>query len=189
MSATPRRWRRPSRACAGSTTWSTAPGVILRGAEHDPAVFETVLDINLNGAMRICAAGSAAPGRERRAIVNIASMLAFFGGALVPGYAASKGGIAQLTKSLAIAYAADGIRVNAVAPGWIATPLTEALRDDPAPHGPILARTPLGALGHAGRRGRRRAVPLLAAGGFRHRRGPAGRRRLSRKLERATMWS
>ena len=57
-------------------------------------------------------------------------MLSFFGGGLVPGYSASKGGVAQLTKSLAIAYAADGIRVNAVAPGWIATPLTQALQDD-----------------------------------------------------------
>ena len=60
-------------------------------------------------------------------------MLSFFGGGLVPGYAASKGGIAQLTKSLAIAYAPDGIRVNAVAPGWIATPLTAALAGRPRP--------------------------------------------------------
>jgi NAD(P)-dependent dehydrogenase (short-subunit alcohol dehydrogenase family) len=70
-------------------------------------------------------------------------MLSFFGGGLVPGYSASKGGIAQLTKSLAIAYAADGIRVNAIAPGWIATPLTDALQKDPARSDPILARTPL----------------------------------------------
>jgi NAD(P)-dependent dehydrogenase (short-subunit alcohol dehydrogenase family) len=74
-------------------------------------------------------------------------MLSFFGGSLVPAYAASKGGVAQLTKSLALAYAADGIRVNAVAPGWIATPLTQALQDDPARAGPILSRTPLGRWG------------------------------------------
>jgi NAD(P)-dependent dehydrogenase (short-subunit alcohol dehydrogenase family) len=74
-------------------------------------------------------------------------MLAFFGGGLVPGYSASKGGVAQLTKSLAIAYAADKIRVNAIAPGWVATPLTQALQDDPARSAAILARTPLGRWG------------------------------------------
>jgi NAD(P)-dependent dehydrogenase (short-subunit alcohol dehydrogenase family) len=55
--------------------------------------------------------------------------------------------VLQLTKSLAIAYAEDGIRVNAVAPGWIATPLTQALQDDPARSGPILLRTPMGRWG------------------------------------------
>jgi NAD(P)-dependent dehydrogenase (short-subunit alcohol dehydrogenase family) len=61
----------------------------------------------------------------------------------VPAYSASKGGVAQLTKSLAIAYADAGIRVNAVAPGWIATPLTEALQKDPVRASRILERTPL----------------------------------------------
>jgi NAD(P)-dependent dehydrogenase (short-subunit alcohol dehydrogenase family) len=70
-------------------------------------------------------------------------MLSFFGGALVPGYSASKGGVAQLTKSLALAYASDGIRVNAIAPGWIATRMTEALQADAMRSDPILARTPL----------------------------------------------
>ena len=65
----------------------------------------------------------------------------------MPGYAASKGGIAQLTKSLAIAYASDDIRVNAVAPGWIATPLTQGLRDDPERSRTILERTPMGRWG------------------------------------------
>jgi NAD(P)-dependent dehydrogenase (short-subunit alcohol dehydrogenase family) len=76
--------------------------------------------------------------------VNTASMLSFFGGGLVPGYSASKGGVAQLTKSLAIAYASEGIRVNAIAPGWVDTSLTKPLRDDPARNAAILARTPLG---------------------------------------------
>ncbi|WP_413992677.1 SDR family NAD(P)-dependent oxidoreductase [Labrys okinawensis] len=125
-----------------------AAGVIRRGAEHDPAVFEDVVDINLNGTMRLCAACRpllAASGAG--SVVNLASMLSFFGGGLVPAYSASKGGIAQLTKSLAIAWAGEGIRVNAIAPGWIETPLTRALVEDPARSGPILARTPLGRWG------------------------------------------
>ncbi len=122
-------------------------GVIRRGAEHDPAAFADVVDINLNGTMRVCAAARRGLKARGGCIVNTASMLSFFGGGLVPGYSASKGGVAQLTKSLAIAYAADGIRVNAVAPGWIATPLTQALQDDPARSQPILARTPMGRWG------------------------------------------
>jgi NAD(P)-dependent dehydrogenase (short-subunit alcohol dehydrogenase family) len=119
-------------------------GTIRRGgAELDPAVFADVLDINLTGTMRVCAAARALLAARRGCIVNTASMLSFFGGGLVPGYSASKGGVAQLTKSLAIAYAADGIRVNAVAPGWIATPLTQPLQDDTARSQAILARTPL----------------------------------------------
>ncbi len=118
-------------------------GTIRRAAEHDPAVFAEVLDINLTGTMRVCAAARAGLKARGGCIVNTASMLSFFGGGLVPGYSASKGGVAQLTKSLAIAYAVDGIRVNAVAPGWIATPLTQALQDDPGRAAPILARTPL----------------------------------------------
>ena len=118
-------------------------GVIRRGDEHDPDVFAQVLDINLTGSMRTCAAARPLLAKTRGCIINTASMLTFFGGGLVPGYSASKGGIGQLTKSLAIAYAVDGIRVNAVAPGWIATPLTESLQNDPARSDPILARTPL----------------------------------------------
>jgi NAD(P)-dependent dehydrogenase (short-subunit alcohol dehydrogenase family) len=122
-------------------------GTIRRGAEHDPEVFAEVLDINLNGTMRVCAAARSKLAQRRGCIVNTASMLSFFGGGLVPGYSASKGGVAQLTKSLAIAYAADSIRVNAVAPGWIATPLTQPLQDDAARAAPILARTPMGRWG------------------------------------------
>ena len=122
-------------------------GVIRRGAELDPAVFAEVVDINLNGAMRVAAAARPALRESKGCIVNTASMLSFFGGGLVPGYSASKGGVAQLTKSLAIAYAADGIRVNAVAPGWIATPLTQTLQDDAARSAQILGRTPLGRWG------------------------------------------
>lgn len=122
-------------------------GVIRRGDELDPSVFESVVDINLNGTMRVCATARPLLAQSKGAIVNLASMLSFFGGGLVPGYAASKGGIAQLTKSLAIAYAGDGIRVNAIAPGWITTPLTSALQGNPERSEAILGRTPLGRWG------------------------------------------
>jgi NAD(P)-dependent dehydrogenase (short-subunit alcohol dehydrogenase family) len=122
-------------------------GTIRRGDEHDPAVFADVLDVNLTGTMRLCAAARALLAKTRGCIVNTASMLSFFGGSLVPGYSASKGGVAQLTKSLASAYAADGIRVNAVAPGWIATAFTKPLQDNLARAEAILARTPLGRWG------------------------------------------
>jgi NAD(P)-dependent dehydrogenase (short-subunit alcohol dehydrogenase family) len=122
-------------------------GIIRRGDEHDPKVFAEVLDVNLNGTMRLCAAARPLLARTQGCIVNTASVLSYLGGALVPGYSASKGGVAQLTKSLAIAYAADRIRVNAIAPGWIATPLTQPVQDDAARSEAIVARTPLGRWG------------------------------------------
>lgn len=118
-------------------------GIIRRGEELASEVFQRVIDINLTGTMRICEAAAPVLEKTGGSIINIASMLSYFGGGLVPGYSASKGGVAQLTKSLAIAWAPRGIRVNAIAPGWIATPLTRALQDDPARSGPILARTPM----------------------------------------------
>ena len=122
-------------------------GMIRRNAEHEPEVFADVIDINLNGSMRVSTVAREKLKQRKGCIINTASMLSFFGGGLVPGYSASKGGIAQLTKSLAIAYAPDGIRVNAVAPGWIATQLTQALQEDHKRSEAILSRTPLGRWG------------------------------------------
>lgn len=119
-------------------------GIIMRGAEYEIETFKKVVDVNLTGTMRMCVAAKPLLAKSgNAAIVNTASMLSFFGAPLAPAYAASKGGIAQLTKSLAIAWAADGIRVNAIAPGWISTELTRGLTSDEARSAAILARTPM----------------------------------------------
>lgn len=117
-------------------------GILRRDEEYDLAVFEQVIAVNLTGTMRMCVACQPLLKQSAGAIVNTASMLAFFGGPRVPAYSASKGGVVQLTKALAAHWAADQIRVNAVAPGWIATEMTQGLRDDPARESAILARTP-----------------------------------------------
>ena len=122
-------------------------GIIRRDDEFGMEVFEQVLDVNLTGTMRMCVACRPLLAASRGAIVNIASMLTFFGGPRVPAYSASKGGVAQLTRSLAVAWAQDGIRVNAVAPGWIRTPMTQALQEDSGRTAALLARTPMGRWG------------------------------------------
>ncbi len=118
-------------------------GIIRRQEEYDLAVFERVLAVNLTGTMAACTAARPLLARQGGAIVNTASMFTFFGGPLVPAYTASKGGVGQLTKALAVAWAPEGIRVNAVAPGWIETPLTAPVRDDPARSAAIVNRTPM----------------------------------------------
>jgi NAD(P)-dependent dehydrogenase (short-subunit alcohol dehydrogenase family) len=120
-------------------------GMILRGgAEYEIASFQKVMDVNLTGTMRMCIAAREKLGASGHGvIINTASMLSYFGGPLTPAYAASKGAIVQLTKSLAVACADEGIRVNAIAPGWIETDLTRGAREDAARSQAILARTPM----------------------------------------------
>jgi NAD(P)-dependent dehydrogenase (short-subunit alcohol dehydrogenase family) len=121
-----------------------AAGMILRdGLEFGLEGFQRVVDVNLTGTMRLCVACRPLLGERGGSILNVASMLTYFGSGFAPAYSASKGGVAQLTKSLAIAWASQGIRVNAIAPGWIQTALTRPLFEDPARSEAILARTPL----------------------------------------------
>ena len=125
-------------------------GMLLRdGKEFTIDGFQKVIDVNLTGTMRMCVAAKPLLEKQGGAIVNIASVWSFFGGGLVPAYTASKGGVAQLTKALAVAWAPT-IRVNAIAPGWIETALTKGAQDDAARSQAIIDRTPFGRWGQPG---------------------------------------
>jgi NAD(P)-dependent dehydrogenase (short-subunit alcohol dehydrogenase family) len=124
-----------------------AAGVIHRNDEYRPEVFARVLEVNLTGTMRACVSARPLLRRAGGCVVNVASMLSFRGGPAVPGYSASKGGVLQLTKALAVAWAPEGIRVNAVAPGWIRTGLTAELHQDPEAARRIVERIPMGRWG------------------------------------------
>jgi NAD(P)-dependent dehydrogenase (short-subunit alcohol dehydrogenase family) len=123
-------------------------GIIMRGgAEFSIAAFEKTIAVNLSGTARCCLAARDRLAAAGGAILNMASMYTFFGAPHAPAYAASKGGVAQLTKSLAVAWAAEGIRVNALAPGWISTELTRPAVEDEARSSVITGRTPMGRWG------------------------------------------
>lgn len=128
-------------------------GIIRRGDSVDfsEADWDDVMDVNLKALFFTCQAfGKAAIARSTGGkIVNIASMLSFQGGIRVASYTASKHGVAGLTKLLANEWAARGINVNAIAPGYIATNNTAALRADPARNAAILDRIPAGRWGDA----------------------------------------
>ncbi|TXI10891.1 MAG: SDR family oxidoreductase [Rhizobium sp.] len=121
-------------------------GVSRDRGEWAKATFDEVMAINLTSVMDCCRLARPSM-RTGSAIVNIASMYSTFGAADRPAYAASKGAIVQLTKSLAQEYAQADIRVNAVAPGWIVTPLSRALFADEPTSTPILRRIPVGRWG------------------------------------------
>ena len=125
-------------------------GTILRAAaeEYSLADWETVIQVNLTSVFQLSqfAARDMIP-RGAGKILNIASLLSFQGGIRVPAYAASKGGVAQLTKALANEWASKGIQVNAIAPGYFATTNTEALQADETRNRQILERIPAGRWG------------------------------------------
>jgi 2-deoxy-D-gluconate 3-dehydrogenase len=126
-------------------------GIIRRraAAQHSDDDWDAVIEVNLSNAFRLCRAmgkhliETGRPGK----IINVASLLSFQGGITVPGYAAAKGGIVQLTKALANEWAAQGINVNAIAPGYMQTDNTKALREDPQRNKQITERIPAGRWG------------------------------------------
>lgn len=124
--------------------------ITARGEEMEPAFFQHVVDVNLHGSFRTALAFRPHLAASRGSLLNIASMYATFGSPQNPAYGASKAAVAQLTKSLAIAWAGDGIRVNAIAPGFIVTQQSARSRQNPDHVARVTARTPLGRWGEPG---------------------------------------
>ncbi|MBI2190514.1 MAG: SDR family NAD(P)-dependent oxidoreductase [Planctomycetes bacterium] len=126
-------------------------GMILRkpAAEHPDEYWDKVVEVNLNAQFILSReVGKAMVARGSGKIIFIASVLTFQGGITVPGYAASKGGIGQLTMALSNEWAGRGVNVNAIAPGYITTDNTAALQADPSRNAAILARIPASRWGH-----------------------------------------
>jgi 2-dehydro-3-deoxy-D-gluconate 5-dehydrogenase len=126
-------------------------GIIRRhaAAQHTDEEWDSVIEVNLSNTFRMCrAVGRHLLDRQQPGkIINIASLLSFQGGISVPGYAAAKGGLMQLTKALANEWASQGINVNAIAPGYMQTDNTRALREDPQRNRQITERIPAGRWG------------------------------------------
>lgn len=119
-------------------------GMLARWEEYKPDVFSRVVDVHLTGNMRLANAFRGHLKATRGCLINVGSMYSFFGAPQVPAYAAAKAGVVSLTKSLAIAFADDGIRVNAIAPGWIKTEISRGGRENPEFNNKVVARIPNG---------------------------------------------
>jgi len=125
-------------------------GMIHRSSpeDQDMDAWQRLLQVNLTSVFRLCQlAGRAMLERRTGKIVNIASMMSFQGGIRVPAYTASKGAVAQLTKALANEWASRNVQVNAIAPGYFRTEVTQPLQDDETRYREILARIPAGRWG------------------------------------------
>jgi NAD(P)-dependent dehydrogenase (short-subunit alcohol dehydrogenase family) len=118
-------------------------GIALPNQEQAMDAFERVIDVNLSGTMRCCLAAKRGFPAGTGVVVNLASVFSFVGGGHLPAYCASKGGVAQLTRALAAAWAEDGVRVNAVAPGLIETEMTGGIRKETQRNQKIIDRVPL----------------------------------------------
>ncbi|SIR62879.1 SDR family NAD(P)-dependent oxidoreductase [Pseudacidovorax sp. RU35E] len=127
-----------------------AAGLSLERDEYERGAFGQVMAHNLDSAMYACTRALPALAQRHGAIVNVASVLGLAGSADRPAFAASQGALIQLTRSLAQNYARVGVRVNAVAPGWIRTAQADAMRGEDAARQAIAQRTPLGRWGEAG---------------------------------------
>ncbi len=126
-------------------------GTILRApaAEHSDELWDKVMEVNISAQFVLSRElGKEMIARGSGKIIFTASLLTFQGGITVPGYAASKGGIGQLTMALSNEWASKGVQVNAIAPGYIATDNTQALQDDPERCTAILSRIPAGRWGN-----------------------------------------
>ncbi len=119
-------------------------GILARFKEFEVATFQRVLDVNLTGTFRLCNASLPLLETSKGSIVNVASMNAFVALPFIPAYCASKGGVVMLTKSLSLAWAERGVRVNAIAPGYVETAINAAGRADRAHYERIRSRIPLG---------------------------------------------
>ena len=117
--------------------------VVYRRREFETETFRQVMDVNLTATMTLSTLLKPGLAATSGAIVNITSLTAFFASSGNPAYGASKAGMVQLTKTLAVAWAKDGIRVNAIAPGWIETKMTQVSRDKTEINDAILQRTPM----------------------------------------------